>query len=84
MVALERDLVDVPLAARLGHRLDRRDVNDGARAVGRVLALVEDIRLIAGPVGDLGRIRTAHVDAAVRVVAHPEFDPELEVRNNFV
>jgi hypothetical protein len=50
-----------------------------AGAVARVLALVEDVDLVAGPVGDLRGFLAADEDAAVGIVARPELDVYLEV-----
>ena len=52
--SLGGDLEGVPFAAGLGHRVHLDEIDDAAGAVGRVLALVEDVDLVAGPVGDLG------------------------------
>jgi hypothetical protein len=54
-------------------------MHDPAGAVGRVLALVEDVDLVAGPVGDVRGFLAADEDAAVGVVARPELDVDLEV-----
>src|SRR4051794_12905948 len=40
---LGRDLVDVPFAPRLGHRLDLGDIDYSTRAVTRVGALIIDV-----------------------------------------
>src|SRR5262245_57033775 len=70
--SLGRDFVGVPLPPGLGHRVHLDVMDDPAGAVGRVLALVEDIDLVAGPVTDLGRFLAAEEDSAVGVVARPE------------
>ena len=77
--SLGGDLEGVPFAAGLGHRVHLGEVHDPARAIGRVLALVEDVHLIAGPVGDLGGLLAAKEDAAVGVVACPELGVDLGV-----
>ena len=77
--SLGGDFVGVPFAARLGHRVHLDEMDDPAGAVGRVLALVENVHLIAGPVGDGRGILAAKEDAAVGVVARPELDVHLEV-----
>ena len=76
MPALGADLHGAPLAAGLRHRIDLGDIDDRAGAVGRVRALVEDVGLVAGLGADLLRI-AADEDAAVGVVADPEFGAEL-------
>ena len=79
MPSLGGDLVSVPLAAGLGHRDHLDEFDDRAGAVGRILALVEDVRLVAGLVGGLLGIAAAEEDAAVGVVAGPELYVKLEV-----
>ena len=73
------DFVSIPFTASLGHRIHLDEVDNPPSAVGRVLALVENVHLIAGPVGDVRGILAAQEDAAVSVVARPELDIHLEV-----
>ena len=73
------DLERVPLAAGLRHRIDLGEIDDRAGAVGRILALVEDVHLVAALGAELLRIGTADEDAAVGVVARPELGVDLEV-----
>ena len=57
MRPLRGDLVDVPLAAGLRHRIDLGDIDDRAGAIGRVRPLVEDVDLVAGLGVDNVRLR---------------------------
>src|SRR5690606_40134303 len=61
---------------------DRRDVDYAAGTEGRIRAVVEDVGFVAAAIGDRRRILAAHVDAAVGVIADPEFgaQPEVVVR----
>ena len=77
--SLGGDFEGVPFAARFGHRVHLDEMDDPAGAVGRVRALVENVHLIAGPVGDCRGILAANEDAAVGIVARPELDVHLEV-----
>jgi hypothetical protein len=52
--------------------------------VPRLGALVEDVGLVAGAVGDLLGIETTKVDAAVRVMTRPEFDARDEILVRFL
>ena len=77
--SLSGDFVGVPFAAGLGHRVHLGEMDDPTGAVGRVRALVENVHLIARPVGDGRGILATQEDAAVGVVACPELDVHLEV-----
>src|SRR5207244_11098362 len=74
------DLVDIPPSARLVDRLHRGHVDEASRAVLRIGIAVPDLRLVSTGRGtDRGRIHRAQVDAAVRLLAGPEFGVQLEV-----
>src|SRR6266480_371362 len=77
--AFGRDLVDVPLAARLRHGRDLRHIDDRAGAVRRLGTLVVDVHLVAVCRGDFLRIGAAQEDAAVGVGVDPELGPDLEI-----
>src|SRR5262245_43993218 len=79
MPAIGGDLVGVPLARRLGHRVDLGEIDDGAGAVARVGALVEDVDLVAGPGADGCGILASNEDAAVGLLVRPELGVDLEV-----
>src|SRR5262249_6977063 len=74
-----RDLVDVPLAGGLRHRIDLGEVDDRARAIARLGPRIPDVDLVAIFRRQLLRIGTANVDAAVGVRLDPEFGPDLEI-----
>ena len=76
---LDGDLVSIPFAAGLGHRMHFDEIDDRACPVSRVRPLIVDIRLVTCPGADGLGIATAHEDAAVGVVARPELDIKLEV-----
>src|SRR6185436_1727271 len=78
MAAVEASLHRAPLAAGLRHRVDLGDIDDGSGAVSRVLALVEDVELVAGLGADLLRIATQE-QAAVGGIADPELGADDEV-----
>ena len=71
--------VGIPLAPRLRHRIDLDVAGDRTSAITGVRALVEDIGLVARPVGDLLRIKATEIDAAIGIVAWPELDAYDEV-----
>src|SRR5207342_1218526 len=68
-VAARSDLVRVPAVGRLGHGLpDHGDIDDGAGAVARVGALVEDVDLVSVVGAYLVAILAAEENAAVGVL----------------
>src|SRR3954452_9497124 len=79
MRALGRDLISVPLARRLRHRIYLADVDDRAGAIGWIRPLVEDIDLVAdfGIDGLVGI--AADEDAAIGFLVRPELSPDLKV-----
>src|SRR4051794_34622100 len=79
MRSLRGDLVGVPLAGRLRHRLDFGDVDDRAGAVARIRALVEDVDLVADLGVDLVALIAANEDAAVGFLVGPELGLDLEI-----
>ena len=79
VAALGRNLHGAPLAAGLGHRVDLGVIDDGAGAVARVGARVEDVALVAGLGSGLLGVLAADEDAAVGIVADPELGVDLEV-----
>src|SRR3954447_19197203 len=79
MRALRGDLVGVPLAGGLRHRVDFGDIEDRARSVAWIGPFVVDIDLIADLGVDLGRLVAANKNAAVGFLVSPEFGPDLEV-----
>src|SRR3984893_11895853 len=79
MRPLGRDLIGIPLAAGLRHRIDLGDVDDRAGAVTLVLALVENVPLVAGLATDALRLLTPDEDAAIGVVADPELGLDLKI-----
>src|SRR5262245_27422478 len=79
MPALGGDLVSVPLARVLGHRVDLGEIDDRTGAVARIGALVEDVDLVAGPGADGGGILASNEDAAVGLLVRPELGVDLEV-----
>jgi len=54
-------------------------IDDGAGAVARVGARVEDVALVAGLGSGLVGVLAADEDAAVGIVADPELGVDLEV-----
>src|SRR5262245_49769785 len=54
--------VGAPLTACLEHGRSLYQMLKGARAESGVGTAVEDVRLVTGPVGDLGGVGTAHED----------------------
>ena len=79
MRTLRGNLVGIPLAAGLGHRVHLGDTDDCAGAIGRVRPLVEDIDLVADLGVGLLRAAAAEEDAAVGIVVGPEFGLDLEI-----
>ena len=77
--SLRRDLIGVPFAGRLRHRVDLGNVDDRAGAVGRIGPLVEDIHLVADLGVDLVAAVAAEEYAAVGGVVSPEFGLDHEV-----
>lgn len=79
LAPLDRDLVGIPLPTGLGHRIDFGEVHNAAGPVGWILALVEDIGLVAVAVGDRCGILATQEDAAVGVIAGPELNVDDEI-----
>src|SRR5262249_39049762 len=79
IAALGGDFHDAPLAAGLGHRVDLGVIDDSAGAVARIVPRVVDVALVAGLGARLLGVLAADEDAAVGVVADPEFGVDLEV-----
>jgi hypothetical protein len=79
MRPLRGDLVGIPLAARLRHRIDLGGIHDRAGAIARVRPLVEDVDLIAGLAVDGLRLLAADEDSAIGLVVDPELGADLEV-----
>lgn len=77
--SLGRDLVDVPFARRLRHRIDLADIDDGAGAVFRSGTLVPDVDFVGGLGADFLGVGAADEDAAVHHLVGPEFGAQLEV-----
>src|SRR5262249_5233945 len=66
------DLIGVPLAGRLRHRIDLGEIDDCAGAVARIRSLVEYVHLIAGARADHLGIDAVYEDAAVGFLVGPE------------
>src|SRR5262249_26684266 len=79
IAALGRNLHRAPLATGLRHRVDLGVIDDGAGAVARVGARVEDVALVAGFGAGLVGVLATDEDAAVGIVADPELSVDLEV-----
>src|SRR5581483_1838072 len=71
--ALRRNVIGIPLAGRVRHRIDLGDIDDGAGAVARIRPRVPDIDLVAIVGADLVGVGAANEYAAVGI----RFDPEL-------
>src|SRR5689334_4695636 len=79
MRALRRDLIGIPLAAGLRHRDDLGDIDDRAGAVARVRPLVVNVHLVTGLAADALWLLATDEDAAVGIIADPEFGPDLKI-----
>ena len=79
IAALGRNLHRAPLATGLRHRVDLGMIDDGAGAVARVGARVEDVALVAGFGAGLVGVLATDEDPAVGIVADPELGVDLEV-----
>src|SRR5665213_667555 len=77
--ALRGDLIDVPLAGGLRHRIDLADIDDGAGAVGRIGTGIPDVHLIGRGAADLVGIGAANENAAIGFAVDPEFSPDLVI-----
>ena len=84
MIAPQGEQVNIPFTTGLGPGLsDWRDVDDAAGAVGRIGALIKDICFVAISVIDCGWVLAAHEDAAVGIIAGPEFYAQREIAITF-
>src|SRR6185437_4026134 len=79
VASLRRDFKRIPFAARLRHLIDFDIARNRACAVARIGALVKNVCFVAGPVGDPLGIKAAEIDAAVCIIARPEFDAQDKV-----
>src|ERR1700761_9146844 len=79
MRSLRRDLISIPFAAGLRHRLALTDIDNRAGAIARVRPLVENIHLVAGFAADALGLFATDENAAVGIIADPEFGADLEV-----
>src|SRR5262245_6793299 len=78
------DLVDVPLAAGLGHGVHHRDVDNATRAIARVGARVPDVHLVGADGAYLVGIAGADEDAAVGIAFAVELRIDVEVLVGFL